>query len=124
MGLFLFSVCISFFCHRFSFSFQGRFEIISLTGSFFPAENNGCNGNRASGLCISLAGSDGRVLGGGVYGPLTAAMPVQVSLLLLIAHLDGLANNLPFFSYPTKICATRSLWVALLQKGKNQTPMP
>lgn len=55
---------------------QGRFEIISLSGSFLFSENNGQV--RSGGLSVSLAGSDGRVLGGGVAGMLMAATPVQV----------------------------------------------
>lgn len=35
--------------------------------------------SRTGGLSVSLAGPDGRVLGGGVAGLLTAASPVQVS---------------------------------------------
>lgn len=60
-------------------SLQGRFEIISLSGSFLLSENNGSR-SRTGGLSVSLAGSDGRVLGGGVAGMLTAATPVQVLL--------------------------------------------
>lgn len=54
---------------------QGRFEIISLSGSLLRSESNS---GRTSSLSVSLAGSDGRVLGGGVAGLLTAATPVQV----------------------------------------------
>lgn len=62
-----------------SFVLQGRFEIISLSGSYLFSENNG-NRSRSGGLSVSLAGSDGQVLGGGVAGMLVAASPVQVSL--------------------------------------------
>ncbi|KAJ0914069.1 putative AT-hook motif nuclear-localized protein [Helianthus annuus] len=60
-------------------TYEGRFEIISLSGSFVYSESDD-NGNhsKASGLSVSLAGSDGRVLGGGVAGVLVAASPVQV----------------------------------------------
>jgi predicted DNA-binding protein with PD1-like motif len=63
-----------------TFSFQGRFEIISLSGSFLLSESNGSR-SRTGGLSVSLAGSDGRVLGGGVAGMLTAASAVQVFTL-------------------------------------------
>ncbi|XP_009601584.1 AT-hook motif nuclear-localized protein 8 isoform X2 [Nicotiana tabacum] len=53
---------------------EGRFEIISLSGSLLRSESNS---GRTSSLSVSLAGSDGRVLGGGVAGLLTAATPVQ-----------------------------------------------
>ncbi|XP_016447787.2 AT-hook motif nuclear-localized protein 8-like isoform X1 [Nicotiana tabacum] len=62
---------------------EGRFEIISLSGSFFRSESNS---GRTSSLSVSLAGSDGRVLGGGVAGLLTAATPVQVIVGSFIAE--------------------------------------
>lgn len=56
---------------------QGRFEILSLSGSFLLSESGGQR-SRTGGLSVSLAGPDGRVLGGGVAGLLIAASPVQV----------------------------------------------
>lgn len=56
---------------------QGRFEILSLSGSFLLTENGGQR-SRTGGLSVSLSGPDGRVLGGGVAGLLTAATPIQV----------------------------------------------
>ncbi|XP_057979805.1 AT-hook motif nuclear-localized protein 10-like [Malania oleifera] len=58
-------------------TYEGRFEILSLSGSFLLSESVGQRG-RIGGLSVSLAGPDGQVLGGGVAGPLTAACPVQV----------------------------------------------
>ncbi|KAH8521473.1 hypothetical protein Peur_040156 [Populus x canadensis] len=69
-----------------SVTYEGRFEIISLSGSFLLSESNGSR-SRTGGLSVSLAGSDGRVLGGGVAGMLTAASAVQVILGSFIA--DG-----------------------------------
>ncbi|QCE05906.1 hypothetical protein DEO72_LG9g915 [Vigna unguiculata] len=57
--------------------FQGRFEILSLSGSFTVADNSGMK-SRTGGLSVSLAGPDGRVIGGGVAGLLTAAGPIQI----------------------------------------------
>ncbi|KAI3710505.1 hypothetical protein L2E82_40288 [Cichorium intybus] len=65
-------------------TYEGRFEIISLSGSFLHSESNG-NHSKPSGLSVSLAGSDGRVLGGGVAGMLVAASPVQVIVGSFIA---------------------------------------
>ncbi|KAK4368726.1 hypothetical protein RND71_012518 [Anisodus tanguticus] len=65
-------------------TYEGRFEIISLTGSFLRSESNGSSG--PNGLNVSLAGSDGRVLGGGVAGMLMAATPVQVIMGSFIAE--------------------------------------
>jgi Plants and Prokaryotes Conserved (PCC) domain len=56
---------------------QGRFEIISLSGSFLLAQDGGTR-SRTGGLSVALAGSDGRVLGGCVAGMLMASTPVQV----------------------------------------------
>lgn len=41
-------------------------------------ENQGSRG-RSGGMSVSLAGPDGRVVGGGVAGLLIAATPIQVS---------------------------------------------
>lgn len=56
---------------------QGRFEILSLSGSFMP-NNNGGTKSISGGMSVSLAGPDGRVMGGGLAGLLIAAGPVQV----------------------------------------------
>ncbi|KAL1186049.1 hypothetical protein V6Z11_A01G152800 [Gossypium hirsutum] len=58
-------------------SFEGRFEILSLTGSFTFTDNGGVK-SRTGGLSVSLAGSDGRVIGGGLAGVLLAASPIQI----------------------------------------------
>ncbi|CAN0926334.1 AT-hook motif nuclear-localized protein 1 [Linum grandiflorum] len=61
---------------------NGRFEILSLTGSFTAAADHQHGGNstrnRTGGLSVSLASSDGRVIGGGVAGLLLAASPIQM----------------------------------------------
>ncbi|KAF5455588.1 hypothetical protein F2P56_025149 [Juglans regia] len=67
-------------------TYEGRFEILSLSGSFLLSENGG-HRSRTGGLSVSLSGPDGRVLGGGVAGLLTAASPVQVVVGSFIA--DG-----------------------------------
>ncbi|XVF09709.1 hypothetical protein REPUB_Repub07fG0118700 [Reevesia pubescens] len=58
-------------------TYEGRFEILSLSGSFIPNDNGGTK-SRSGGMSVSLAGPDGRVLGGGLAGLLVAAGPVQV----------------------------------------------
>lgn len=58
-------------------TYEGRFDILSLSGSFLPAENGGSH-SRAGGLTVSLAGADGRVIGGQVTGIFVAASPVKV----------------------------------------------
>lgn len=64
---------------------QGRFEILSLSGSYMPTENAGTK-SRSGGMSVSLAGPDGRVVGGGLAGLLIAAGPVQVTWLLRSAQ--------------------------------------
>ncbi|GAV89414.1 DUF296 domain-containing protein [Cephalotus follicularis] len=58
-------------------TYEGRFEILSLSGSYMPTENGGTK-SRSGGMSVSLAGPDGRVVGGGLAGLLVAAGPVQV----------------------------------------------
>ncbi|KAG2316195.1 hypothetical protein Bca4012_067009 [Brassica carinata] len=53
---------------------QGRFEILSLTGSFLP----GPAPPGSTGLTIYLAGGQGQVVGGSVVGPLVASGPVML----------------------------------------------
>lgn len=60
------------------FLLQGRFEILSLSGSFTINDAAGGVRSRTGGLSVSLAGPDGRVIGGGVAGLLLAASPIQV----------------------------------------------
>lgn len=62
--------------------FQGRFEILSLSGSFMPNDIGGTR-SRTGGMSVSLASPDGRVVGGGVAGLLVAASPVQVNHFLI-----------------------------------------
>ena len=69
----------------FILSLQGRFEILSLSGSFMPNDSGGTR-SRSGGMSVSLASPDGRVVGGGVAGLLVAAGPVQVWLLFCQCH--------------------------------------
>ncbi|XP_043693587.1 AT-hook motif nuclear-localized protein 24-like [Telopea speciosissima] len=53
---------------------HGRFEILSLSGSFLPPPAPPA----ATGLTIYLAGGQGQVVGGGVVGALLASGPVVI----------------------------------------------
>ncbi|KAL4334979.1 hypothetical protein GQ457_07G010300 [Hibiscus cannabinus] len=53
---------------------HGRFEILSLAGSFLPPPAPPA----ATGLTISVAGEQGQVVGGRVVGPLTCSGPVVI----------------------------------------------
>ncbi|KAK7267887.1 hypothetical protein RIF29_20567 [Crotalaria pallida] len=56
---------------------EGRFEILSLSGSFMVSESSDIR-SRSGGLSVTLSGPDGRVIGGAVAGLLTAAGPIQI----------------------------------------------
>ncbi|KAL6981949.1 hypothetical protein U1Q18_023567 [Sarracenia purpurea var. burkii] len=58
-------------------TYEGRFEIICLSGSYLQTDSGGPRG-RTGGLSVLLASPDGRVIGGGVGGVLLAASSVQV----------------------------------------------
>lgn len=58
-------------------TFEGRFEILCLSGSYLVAETGGSR-NRTGGVNVSLSSPDGHVIGGAVGGRLVASKPVQV----------------------------------------------
>ncbi|KAL0725329.1 hypothetical protein Bca4012_039928 [Brassica carinata] len=58
-------------------TYEGRFELVSLSLSYLNATDNDYS-NRTGNLAVSLASPDGRVIGGGIGGPLIAASHVQV----------------------------------------------
>ncbi|KAF8047819.1 hypothetical protein N665_2815s0002 [Sinapis alba] len=58
-------------------TYDGRFEILSLSGTFMPNDIGGTR-SRTGGMSVSLASPDGRVVGGCIAGSLVAASPVQV----------------------------------------------
>ncbi|KAG9446672.1 hypothetical protein H6P81_012800 [Aristolochia fimbriata] len=72
--------------------YEGRFEILSLSGSYLHNEIGGAS-SRTGGLSVCLSGSDGRIVGGGVGGPLKAASPVQVIMGSFI--IDGKRDESP-----------------------------
>ncbi|XP_028807176.1 AT-hook motif nuclear-localized protein 5 [Neltuma alba] len=59
-----------------SLTYEGRFQILCLSGSYLVAEDGGPR-DRTGGLSVSLSSPDGHVIGGGV-AVLIAAGPVQV----------------------------------------------
>ncbi|XP_042006461.1 AT-hook motif nuclear-localized protein 10-like [Salvia splendens] len=58
-------------------TFEGRFEILSLSGSFILTEVAGQK-SRTGGLSVTLAHPDGSIMGGCVAGLLVAASPAQI----------------------------------------------
>lgn len=61
-------------------TYKGFFDIISLSGSYASLNVNGSK-NQSFRLNICVSGPDGKLIAGGVGGPLIAASPVQVVLL-------------------------------------------
>ncbi|XP_034894653.1 AT-hook motif nuclear-localized protein 5 isoform X1 [Populus alba] len=59
-----------------SITYEGRFEILCLSGSYLVAEDGGPR-NRTGGVSASLSSPDGHVIGGAI-AVLIAASPVQV----------------------------------------------
>ncbi|XLU46974.1 hypothetical protein S245_041788, partial [Arachis hypogaea] len=57
-------------------TYEGRYEILRLSGSYTIVENCGMR-SRTGGLSIMLVNPNGHVFGGGIAGVLTAASPVQ-----------------------------------------------
>jgi hypothetical protein len=102
---------------------QGRFEIISLSGSFLLAED-GDTRSRTGGLSVALAGSDGRVLGGCVAGQLTAATPVQVLLVVFFCFSFGLFKyfkNSDLEYLPCVLCH-QVVVASFIAEGKKSKP--
>ncbi|KAL0329789.1 UNVERIFIED_CONTAM: AT-hook motif nuclear-localized protein 5 [Sesamum radiatum] len=58
-------------------TYEGRFEILCLSGSYLVAESGAPN-NRTGGISISVCSPDGHIIGGAIGGRLIAANPVQV----------------------------------------------
>lgn len=101
---------------------QGRYEIISLSGSVILSENNGSH-NRSSNLIVSLAGPDGRVMGGGVVN-LIAATPVQVLLSFLIQkYLFPSILWLPF-PEPIFLCNQQVIVGSFISETKKSASVP
>ncbi|KAG8374932.1 hypothetical protein BUALT_Bualt10G0047000 [Buddleja alternifolia] len=60
-----------------SVTYEGRFEILCLSGSYLVDENGGPR-DRTGGISISVCSPDGHIIGGAIGGKLIAANPVQV----------------------------------------------
>ncbi|KAK1420168.1 hypothetical protein QVD17_21536 [Tagetes erecta] len=71
-----------------SVTYEGRFEILSISGSFTPGEFEGSLSDEIK-MSITLSSPDGRVVGGQLGGLLTAAGPVQVVVGSFLPHLGS-----------------------------------
>ncbi|XP_058183359.1 AT-hook motif nuclear-localized protein 14 isoform X2 [Rhododendron vialii] len=66
-------------------TYEGRFDILSLSGSYIHTELGG----RSGGLSVCLSSTDGQIIGGGIGGPLKAAGPVQVIVGTFVIDATG-----------------------------------
>ncbi|KAK2664048.1 hypothetical protein Ddye_002622 [Dipteronia dyeriana] len=88
-------------------TYEGRFEILCLSGSYLVAEDGGPR-SRTGGISASLSSPDGHVFGGGV-AMLTAASPVQV---VVCSFVYGGSNK------------TKNKQLAICESDTNSTPQP
>ncbi|XP_062027739.1 AT-hook motif nuclear-localized protein 5-like [Rosa rugosa] len=72
-----------------SVTYEGRFQILCLSGSYLVAEDGGPR-DRTGGISVSLSSSDGHVIGGAV-AMLIAATPVQI---VLCSFVYGSSNKI------------------------------
>ncbi|OMO97402.1 hypothetical protein CCACVL1_04567, partial [Corchorus capsularis] len=112
----------------------GRFEILSLSGSFMPSDSGGTR-SRSGGMSVSLASPDGRVVGGGVAGLLVAASPVQVVVGSFLAgnqheqkpkkqkH-DSISAAAPMAAIPVSSADPKSNLSASSFRGDSWTSLP
>ncbi|XP_057500202.1 AT-hook motif nuclear-localized protein 7-like [Actinidia eriantha] len=75
------------------FTFEGIFQILMLTGSFTHTQVGSSKGSRSGVLNVTLAGSDGHLIGGMLSGRLIAAGPVKVVVGSFMPN--GLSSGLP-----------------------------
>lgn len=83
-------------------TYEGRFNIISLGGSFSLSEING-NRTRTGGIGVALSGPDGRVLGGIISGMLIAATPGQLVLGTFTPEKENRVFEAPCSTPPTNV---------------------
>ncbi|PON84598.1 PPC domain containing protein [Trema orientale] len=76
-----------------SVTYEGRFQILCLSGSYLVAEDGGPR-NRTGGISVSLSSPDGHVIGGGVV-VLMAASPVQVVVCSFVHGNAAKAKSTP-----------------------------
>lgn len=80
-------------------SLQGRFELLSLTGTVLPPPAP----PGAGGLSIFLSGGQGQVVGGSVVGPLMASTTV---ILIAASFANAVFERLPLEDQDVKITPT------------------
>ncbi|KAI5598507.1 hypothetical protein POPTR_002G148600v4 [Populus trichocarpa] len=101
-------------------TYEGRFEILSLSGSFMPTESQGTR-SRSGGMSVSLASPDGRVVGGSVAGLLVAASPVQVVVGSFLAgnHQDQKPKKPKIDSIPATFAPAPVIPVSIAEREES-----
>lgn len=94
---------------------RGRFEILSVSGSFLP----GRAPPGSTGLTVYLAGGQGQVIGGTVVGPLLAGGPV---MLVAATFANATYERLPLQDHHN--CEEREASPAATSAGEVEEPPP
>ncbi|CAI9784571.1 unnamed protein product [Fraxinus pennsylvanica] len=88
-------------------TYEGRFEILCLSGSYLVSESGGRN--RTGGISISVCSPDGHIFGGAIGGQLIAASPVQVVVSSFVYGGSKAKSNTEFESQDEKNPADQSV---------------
>ncbi|CAA2973477.1 Hypothetical predicted protein [Olea europaea subsp. europaea] len=88
-------------------TYEGRFEILCLSGSYLVSEGGGRN--RTGGISISVCSPDGHIFGGAIGGQLIAASPVQVFVCSFVYGGSKAKSNTEFESQDGKNPTDRSV---------------
>uniref|UniRef100_A0A0A0LKP1 PPC domain-containing protein n=1 Tax=Cucumis sativus TaxID=3659 RepID=A0A0A0LKP1_CUCSA len=94
---------------------RGRFEILSVSGSFLPGRDPPCS----TGLTVYLAGGQGQVIGGTVVGPLLAGGPV---ILIAATFANATYERLPLQHHHNY--EEREVSPATTSAGELEEPLP
>ncbi|KAK9076691.1 hypothetical protein SSX86_005025 [Deinandra increscens subsp. villosa] len=96
-------------------TYEGRFEILSLSGSYLLPET-GTPNHRTGGLSISICSQDGHVFGGAIGGRLIASSLIQVSCLHSVFSFN-------LYKTPKKVVACSFVYGGNnYKKAKKETP--
>ncbi|KAM7265190.1 hypothetical protein ACFE04_002873 [Oxalis oulophora] len=101
-------------------TYEGRFDILKLSGCITVNDNGGVQ-SRNGCFTVSLAGPDGRVIGGGVAGYLIAASPIQIVVGSFKPH-GYMVHKKKF--YRERATQSPSLLLGMTSSGTISQPKP
>ncbi|KAK9735251.1 hypothetical protein RND81_04G193800 [Saponaria officinalis] len=101
-----------------SIAYQGRFDIVSLTGSYVRSDQGG----KAGGLSACLSSENGQIVGGGVCGPLVAAGPVEVIIATFLVYPKkdftvGFKGDISGSAMPSPVSASPAIYRPLVDSS-------